>query len=201
MYNRDPPLSIQKLIKVVDPYAGENTLGKRIEKSRVSLSIAAKVLEKMRESQKRHFQNRRSTHTFKVGDLVLQEKHNAEKMDLKWEPNYGIVTLPSAWSAVVEIQISGKSKRCIIGDLKLKHPSEDWEFKPSSIGRAAKFVNHPENLPNIDYSVDEPPAQPQVGTDTKHDNSVVKPPAQTQVGIDPKYNLRRFIKPTAKLDL
>ena len=47
----------------------------------------------------------------------------------------------------------------------------------------------------------KPPAQLQVGTDTKHDNSVVKPSAQTQVGIDPKYNLRRFIKPPAKLDL
>ena len=52
-----------------------------------------------------------------------------------------------------------------------------------------------QNVPNVDYSVDKPPAQPQTGTDPKHDNSVVKTPAQTQVGIDPKYNLRRFIKP------
>ena len=46
VYNRDPPLPIQKLIKVIEPYTGENTLGKRIEKSRVSLSIAAKTLER-----------------------------------------------------------------------------------------------------------------------------------------------------------
>ena len=46
--NRDPPIPIHKLIKVVEPYMGENTLGKRIEQSRVSLSIAAKMLEKMR---------------------------------------------------------------------------------------------------------------------------------------------------------
>ena len=99
----------------------------------MSLSIAAKMFEKMRENQKRHFQNRRSTHTFKVGDLVLREKHNAEEMDLKWGPNYRIVKLPSALSAVVENQISGKSKRCNIGDLKLKHPSEDWELKPAQL--------------------------------------------------------------------
>ena len=42
VYNRDPPIPIHKLIKVVEPYMGENTLGKRIEQSRVSLSIAAK---------------------------------------------------------------------------------------------------------------------------------------------------------------
>ena len=31
VYNRDPPIPIHKLIKVVEPYMGENTLGKRIE--------------------------------------------------------------------------------------------------------------------------------------------------------------------------
>ena len=102
---------------------GENTLGNRIKQSRVSLSVAAKMLEKMRANQMRYYQNRRSTHTFKVGDLVLLKKHNVEKMELEWEPNYRIVVkLPSA---VVENQLSGKSKRCNIGDLKLKHPSED----------------------------------------------------------------------------
>ena len=52
VYNRDPPIPIHKLIKVFEPYMGENTLGKRIEQSRVSLSIAAKMLEKMRANQK-----------------------------------------------------------------------------------------------------------------------------------------------------
>ena len=75
---------------------GENTLGKRIEQSRISLSIVAKMLEKMRANQKRYYQSRRSTHTFKVGDLVLLKKHNADKMEFKLEPNYRIVKLPSA---------------------------------------------------------------------------------------------------------
>ena len=53
VYNRDPPIPIHKLIKVVEPYMGENTLGKRIEQSRASFSIAAKMFEKMRANQKR----------------------------------------------------------------------------------------------------------------------------------------------------
>ena len=112
------------MIKVVNPYEGESTLGKRIEQSRMSLSIATKMLEKIRANQKRHFQNRRSTHTFKVGYLVLLKKNIVDKMELKWEPNYRIAKLSSAWSAAVENQISGKGKRCNIGDLKLKHPFE-----------------------------------------------------------------------------
>ena len=71
------------------------------------------MLKKTRENQKRHFQNRRSTYTFKVSDLVLRKGHNAEKMGLKLVPNYRIVKLPSAWSAIAENQICGKSKGVI----------------------------------------------------------------------------------------
>ena len=68
VYARDPSLPIHNLIKVVEPYKEDNELGKKIEQSRVSLSIAAKWLSKMRDRQKRHYLNRRSTHPFKVGD-------------------------------------------------------------------------------------------------------------------------------------
>ena len=33
LYNRDPSLPVQKLIKCTEPYKGDNTLGKRIEQS------------------------------------------------------------------------------------------------------------------------------------------------------------------------
>ena len=121
----------------------------------------------MRANQKIYYQNRRSTHTFKVGNLVILGLHNLYKMECKWEPNYRIVKLPSAWSAVVENQLNGKSKRCNIGDLKLKHLSEDWELKPSSIGSSAKFVNHLDTLLDIDFSVDKS-SDNQTDTDPKY---------------------------------
>ena len=31
----------------------------------------------------------------------------------------------------------------------MKHPAEDWELKAGNIGCAAKFANHPDNLPDI----------------------------------------------------
>ena len=102
-------------------------------------------------------------------------------MELKWEPNYRIVKFPSSWSAVTENQLSGKSRRCNVGNLKLKLPSEDWELKPSPIGRAAKCINHPNNLLNIDFSVDKP--------------------SDNQTGTELKYNMRRAIKAPTKLDL
>ena len=89
----------------------------------------------MRENQKRHNKNRRSTHTFKIGDLVLLKKHNKDTLELKWEPNYRIIKFPSLWSAIVENQSNGRTKRCNIADLKIKHPSEDWGLQPGTVGR------------------------------------------------------------------
>ena len=183
LYGRDPPLPIQKLIKCVESYKGDNPLGKRIEQSRITLSTAAKMMERMRANQKRHYLHRRSTHKFQVGDLVLLKKHQKDKMELKWEPNYRVIKLPSSWSAIVESNITGKTKRCNVGDLKHKHPSEDWELKPDPIGRAARFVNHPDSLPDIDIKPDDP-----------------QPPTNNKIK-DAKYSLRRAIKTPQKLDL
>ena len=48
------------------------------------------------------------------------------------------------------------SVRCNVGDLQKKHPHEDWQLKASNVGRAATFVNHCSNLPEVEYTVDKP---------------------------------------------
>ena len=83
VHGRDPVLPIHKLIKVTTPYQGENSLGKTIEQSKVTLSIAAKILERMRKNQKRAYEGRKKIHQFKVGDPVLLKKHAQENLDLK----------------------------------------------------------------------------------------------------------------------
>ena len=124
VHGRDPVLSIHKLIKVITPYRGESSLCKSIEQSRVTLSIAAKMLERMRKNQKRTYEGRKTIHQFKLGDLVLK-KHAQEKLDLKWEPNYRIIRLLRAWTAVIEHTVSGRTRSCNVGDLQKKHPHED----------------------------------------------------------------------------
>ena len=76
--------------------------------------------------------------------------------------------------------MSGKTRRCNAGDLNHKHPSEDWELKPSLNSRAAGFINHLDNLPDIDITPDyhQPLTVPQ---DQKND-------------VGTRYNLRKYIK-------
>ena len=54
LYNRHPLLPVQKLIQCIKPYKGDSTLGKRIEQSWITLSMVAKMLERMQANQKRH---------------------------------------------------------------------------------------------------------------------------------------------------
>ena len=183
VHGRDPVLPIHKLIKVTTPYQGESFLSKSIEQSRVTLSIAAKMLERLRKNQKRAYEGRKTIHQFKVGDLVLLKKHVQEKLDLKWEPNYRIIRLPTAWTAVIEHTMSGRTGMCNVGDLQKKHPHEGWQLKASHVGRAAKFVNHPSNLREVEYSADKP------------DNCSNGKPSKGG------HNLRKSIKPKQRLDL
>ena len=99
--------------------------------------------------------------------------------------NYRVVKLPSPWSAPVEYQTNGRTKVCNAGDLKLKHPSKDWELKPSPIGRAAKFVNHPDYLSDVDIKLNP-------------GHSIM---SDAKDAIGTRYHLRRSVKAPMKLDL
>ena len=80
--------------------------------------------KRMWANQKRYYQHHRATHKFQVGDLVLLKKHNAEKMDLRWEPNYRVIRLTSPWSAMVENQISGKTNAAMLVTLSPNTPQK-----------------------------------------------------------------------------
>ena len=185
LYNRDSPLPMQKLIMCIELYNSEGMVGKRNKQSWITLSTTAKMLERMWANQKRHYQHQAATHKYQVGDLVLLKKHNADKMELIWEPNYRVIRLASPWSAVVENQISHKTKHCNVGDPKPKHTSKDWELKPSTISKAARFINHPDNLSDVDIT-------------PHHDPTL---PSNPKDNVGTIYYLRKSIKAPRRLDL
>ena len=171
VHDRDPVLPIHKLIKVTTLYQGESSLGKSIE-------LVVKMLERMRKDQKRTYEGRKTICQFHIDDLVL-----LKKLDLKWEPNYRVIGLPTAWTAVFEHMVSGSTRRSNVGDLSKKHSHEDCQLKASNVGKAAKFINHPSILPGVEYTVDKPDSC---------DNGKLSKGG---------YNHKKFIKPKQRLDL
>ena len=103
-------------------------------------------------------------------------------MLINWNSNgsqiTGLLNSPQPGQLLLRTNLVGKVKDATLVTSNLNTPPEDWELKPSSIGRAAKFINHPDNLPDIDFSVDKP--------------------SDSQTGTEPKYNLRRAIKAPTK---
>ena len=53
-------------------------------------------------------------------------------------------------------QLVAEPEDVMLGGLQKKHPHEDWQVKASNVGRAVKFVNHPSNLPEVEYTIDKP---------------------------------------------
>ena len=94
----------------------------------------------------------------------------------------------------MENQSNGRTKRCNIADFKIKHPSEDWDLKPGTVGGAARFVDHPDNLSDIDFIPDK------IHTSDKNNikSNKVDDIADTS---HHKYSLRKSIKAPTKLDL
>ena len=158
-----------------------------MQQGQIALTTAAKNLKKKREAQKRPFLKNPSEHKFKVGDLVLYKKHDKKKLELKWEPGYRIVELPTKWSARITNKKTGEPRRVNIRDLKLKDPAEDWELKAENIGRGAKFINDPKGLPDIDWT-------------PENDNPIRDNPNVTK-DSPKKYNLRKSVNPPTKLNL
>ena len=203
----DPCLPIHDLIQPVPRYNGNNELGHRIEKQRIAMSIAAKMLKKMRANQRRTTEHRRSVHNFKAGDLVLFKNHTALKFDRRWEPNYRIVKLTSGWSARIVNIVTGRERRCNVSHLHLKLPEEDWNLLPESIGRPAKFVNHPDNLPDVDFKPELDQEVDPVGDPKSCQEEDSDPKEGTQVeDLETEkngkgHNLRRHVKAPVKLDL
>ena len=149
-------------------------------------------MEKKRALQKKPYENRPSDHSFKVGDLVLLYKHNKDKLDLQWEPGYRIVELQSPWTAKITNKTTGEPKRVNVRDLRLKDPAEDWDLKAESMGRGAKFVNDPSNLPDIDWTPEN---------DNLPDNDNGNPPDKDKDTPDNVQTSRprRTIKPPQRL--
>ena len=162
-------------------------MAKRIEQSCIALSTAAKMLQKMREAQKKGTNQRPFAHKFQVGDMDLVKKCNKDKLELKYVPGYRIIKLPTPWSAVFENQLTGKPRHCNVTDVKMKHSAEDWELKAGNIGHAAGFVNHPDNLPYISLV----PTQLPISKQDESDHNIINSGKLQKPQISLTYNKPR----------
>ena len=82
-------------------------------------------------------------------EIEYTSKTTPGKWDLKWRAGYRIVRIECEGRYLhIENQATGKIRSCNIKDIVLESIHELWSVNPE-FGRASKFINHPNNLPDI----------------------------------------------------
>ena len=115
---------------------------------RLSLSIAKKYLDDHRFLTAEKTTDRAEP-GFKVGDREYFKNKTPGKWDLKWRAGYRIVWIEHEGRYLhIENQATGKIRSCNVKDVVLEPISELWNVNPE-FGRASKFINHPNNLPDF----------------------------------------------------
>ena len=119
-----------------------------LEAHRLALATAKKTLDEncFKTAQKTMD---RTQPSFKIGDRVYFKNKQPGKWYPKWRPRNRIVQIEHDGHFLhIENQDTGKVQSCSMKDVVLELPVEFWNID-TQFGRAAKFINHPTNLPTI----------------------------------------------------
>ena len=137
VYRRDGNQPLHQLLQPLSRFLGDpDSELLCLNQHRLSLSIAKKYLD---------------DHRFLTAEKTTDraEPGFPGKWDLKWRAGYRIVWIECEGCYLhIENQAIGKIRSCNIKDGVLEPISELWNVNPE-FGRASKFINHPNNLPDL----------------------------------------------------
>ena len=154
VYGRDGNEPLHQLLQPLTRFLGNPDSGLLcLDQHQLSLSIAKKYLDDHRFLTAEKMKDRAEP-GFKVGDRVYFKNKTPGKWDLKLRAGYRIVRIEGKGCYLyIENQATGKIRSCNVKDVLLEPISELWDVNPE-FGRASKFINHPNNLP--DFTPDTP---------------------------------------------
>ena len=149
VYGRDGNQPVHQLLQPLTRFLGDLDSGLLcLDQHRLLLSIAKKYLDDHRFLTAEKTTDRAEP-GFKVGDRVYFKNKTPGKWDLKWRAGYRIVRIEHEGCYLhIENQATGKIRSCNVKDVVLEPVRELWNINPE-FGRASKFINHPDNLPDF----------------------------------------------------
>ena len=149
VYGRDGNQPLHQLFQPLTRFLGNpDSELLCLDQHRLSLSIAKKYLDDHRFLTAEKMTDRAEP-GFKVGDRVYFKNKTPGKWDLKWRAGYRIIWIACEGRYLhIENQATGKIRSCNVKDIVLEPINELWNVNPE-FGRASKFINHPNNLPDF----------------------------------------------------
>jgi hypothetical protein len=154
MFGRDPITPLNKIMGAKLRYLGDNQALLELDELRKCHALAAFNIKLARERVPDLFKTPPSR-PLKIGDPVMLRNHVRNTWDPKYSVENRIISFPSERQVEV-IAPNGRVKRVNIQDVHFQYPANQIvKHLPdiSSFGRAVKFVYHPDNIPNLHWSL------------------------------------------------
>ena len=149
VYERDGNQPLHQLLQPLTRFLGNPDSGLLcLDQHQLLLSIAKKYLDDHRFLTVEKTTDRAEP-GFKVGDRVYFKNKTPGKWDLKWRAGYRIIWIEHEGHYLhIKNQATGKIRSCSVQYVVLEPICELWNVNPE-FGRASKFINHLNNLPDF----------------------------------------------------
>jgi hypothetical protein len=172
MFGRDPITPLNKILGAKLRYLGDNMALLELDELRKCHALAAFNIKLARDKDPNILKTP-PTRPLKIGDPVMIRNYVRNTWDPKYLVEYRIISFPSERQVEV-VSPTGRVKRVNIQDVHFQYPANQViRHLPdvSSFGRAVKFVYHPDNIPDLHWSLQKDllptNMQPKVQKDTQ----------------------------------
>ena len=149
VYRRDGNQPLHQLLQPLTRFLGDlDSELLCLNQHQLSMFIAKKYLDDHRFLTAEKTTDRAEP-GFIVGDRVYFKNKTPGKWDLKWRAGYRIIWIECKGHYLhIENQATGKIRSCNIKDIVLEPIRVLWNMN-LEFGRASKFINHLNNLPDF----------------------------------------------------
>ena len=158
LYNRDPVLPIDNILKPRRKYLGEEPHKIGLEQQHKAFVLVHKHLKKAKKRQAK-YANENSQYTeFQVGDPVyLKQQQRRSKLQGRWCPYYRIIEKTTPITFRIKNQLDGTVTKAHAEHIRLAHLSE-WKLPKDIKGRPLRKVQNvvPQSSSDDESSDEEP---------------------------------------------
>ena len=149
LYNREPVLPLDNLLKPRRKYNGEEFHKIALENQHKNFMTVVKNIKKTKNKQAEQVaKKRKPKETLQVGDSVYYKNHTkSSKLENNWLTHFVIIKQTTPVSFVIRNQLSGKLVRAHANSLRLA--KTEWQIPPQD-GPKLRSTKLATSLPNSD---------------------------------------------------
>ena len=139
IYNRDPVLPIDNILKPRRKYYGDQEHQIALEQQHKSFVLVHKYLKKAKKKQAKYANKNRKEVKLEVGDAVYHRNHHKHsKLNSNWKPFYRIIEKTTPVSFKIRNQLDGTITKAHAEHLRLANV-DDWDIPKDNTNKPIRI--------------------------------------------------------------